>query len=412
MHELDRLRKIISKTGIEGNEWLKHHNIWCGDKGDHFILNYGPGPRNDFNQLVRGMVVTKAASKDPLERIRSFSFVRFYNQGEKEAAPVDLKNAEMIEKLDGTMVGVFFQGNELLWHTRRMICTHAKDMEMVITGFHGKPYKYLSLIGEFVKALDWTHRANMTYVFEFIHEASFVWTKYQPEHYGLYLLGARNLKSYVELTEEELDKVATKIGAKRPRRWAASTNHEYITQMMEDIKKTTPDFEGFVFRDKNTGHRIKVKDPEYVKYHHMLDKTYYKYLVPVVVNEEQDEVLAYFPFLKEKVETLSKKIEAYTQNVIEKCIHWKNVAKWNKWHRKVLWSEITRLRLDKFCTGQIMNNHELDDDGMIATNVRKAIEKLALGDGKGMGAQPKRIIDLIGLENDEPTEEKVEVGEL
>jgi len=411
-HELDRLRKIISKTGVDGNEWLRHRNIWIGDKGDYYVLNYGPGPRNDCNQLVRGMIVAKGESKDPLERIRSFPFVRFYNQGEKDAAPVDLNNAEMIEKLDGTMVGVFFVKGELLWHTRRMICTHEKDMEMVITGFHGKPYKYLALIGEFVKALNWDYRQNYTYVFEFIHEASFVWTKYQPEQYGLYLLGARDLDSYVELSEEELDNVAVNLGAKRPRRWAASTEADYIVNMIEEVKKTTPDFEGFVFRDKNTGHRMKVKDPEYVKYHHMLDKTSYKYLVPIVMADEQEEVLAYFPFLKDKVETLSRKMEAYTQNVIEKSIHWKNVAKWNKWHRKILWSEIARLRLDKFCIGQIMNNHELDDDDLISSNVRQAIEKLAMGDGKKMGAQPKRIIDLIGLEDDEPTDDKVEIGEL
>ena len=127
-----RLQTIISNAVGGNSRWLTQQNIWVGDKGSYFVLNYGPGQRNEFDRLVRGMVIRKPDVKvaDLLSLIVSFPFVRFHNQHEKEAAPVNFQNAQMIEKLDGTMVGVFFDGSELRWHTRKMICTHPSDLEL------------------------------------------------------------------------------------------------------------------------------------------------------------------------------------------------------------------------------------------------------------------------------------------
>ena len=75
----ERLRTIIQHA-IDGNHrWLSDHNIGCGDKGQHLVLNYGPCERNEFDRLVRGLVVRKQSAhvRDLLELIASFPFVRF-----------------------------------------------------------------------------------------------------------------------------------------------------------------------------------------------------------------------------------------------------------------------------------------------------------------------------------------------
>lgn len=321
--EKDRLRTIITQA-VDGNAtWLGEKNIWCGDKSGHYVLNYGIGPRNEYNRLVRGMVVRQPTDKfnDPLTLVRSFPFTRFFNHGEGDAATINWSNAEMIEKMDGTMVGVFFDENGPRWHTRRMLSGHGPDEELTLTGFHGGSARLLPLIGEFVNKLNWSgNEEGMTYVFEFIHEVTFVWTKYQSDDYGLYLLGARNVLSHVELTEAELDREAERLGCQRPRRWDSMNDHDAIMKKMKEICEDTPDFEGFVFRCRETGNRLKVKDPDYVKWHHMLDKLSFRRLIPLVAEGESEEIVAYFPLAKERVDVIQKKWNDYEDYVIRQCL--------------------------------------------------------------------------------------------
>ena len=61
----------------------------------------------------------------------------------------------MIEKLDGTMVGVFFDGNQLRWHTRKMNSTHQSDLELTVAGSSGGTLRFLKLVGEFVDQIKW-----------------------------------------------------------------------------------------------------------------------------------------------------------------------------------------------------------------------------------------------------------------
>ena len=61
----------------------------------------------------------------------------------------------MIEKLDGTMVGVFFDGNQLRWHTRKMNSTHQSDLELTVAGSSGGTFRFPKLVGEFADQIKW-----------------------------------------------------------------------------------------------------------------------------------------------------------------------------------------------------------------------------------------------------------------
>ena len=296
--EKDRIRTIIRKLIQDDKPWFREKEIQVGDKGTYWILNYNQGGRNEYNTLVRGMIVRKPDAiwrGNELELITSFPFTRFYNKGEKEAAPIDFASAEMLEKLDGSMVGVFFPDgnpNNPQWHTRRMISTHGPDMQMTIQSFDKKNnWQFMRIIGDLVTRLKFEKAdTKMTYVFEFIHEASKVLTRYEEKQWGLYLLGARNLRTHRELTEDQLDETAKRIRAKRPRRWKTSGNEAEIRRLMDEIGQDTKDFEGAVFRDPQ-GRRVKLKRDDYVRLHHMLDKLSYKNLIPVVLAGEAMRLL-------------------------------------------------------------------------------------------------------------------------
>lgn len=435
--EKEQIRTLIRQLIGGNSEWFKQYSILVGDKGPYWILNYSPGPRNEFNRLVRGMVVAKPQpgfTGDPLVLIKSFPFIRFYNQHEKEAAPVDLANAEMMEKMDGTMVGVFFPDSDPSkpqYHTRKMLSTHDDDVSRKLVTFHGQEFKFMPLIGQFVNKLNYQEKdVYFTYVFEFLHEASYVLTKYKPEKYGLYLLGARNLITHRELSERELDKKAAELGAFRPRRFDTVADNDEISKMFDIAGADAPDFEGFIFRDKESGNRIKVKDPRYVQKHHLLDNSKYKNLIPLILQGEEEEIAAYFPHVVPRIKLFKEAYANYLNKVIERVKHWRSTGlkgrdlslalfgenPLSKWELRLakLRGEVTpskeRAEKDKFICNMVLKYSDIDDDEEIKAKIDKELKEVGLGQGTNLG-NPKGLIELIGL-NDDEDEQQPDVGEM
>lgn len=327
------LRKIINNLIQNNTNWLNEKQIYVGDKKDFWILNYNDYGRNEYNKLVRGLVVKKPNKNwngDPLDLISSFPFTRFFNHKEKDAASVDFNNAHMIEKLDGSMVAVHFPtGNpsEPAFHTRRMHSLHEPDMQLKQKSFtSGQESKFLFIIKGYVDKLNFSKKdIDNTYIFEFIHKISEVVTKYTQNQYGLYLIGARNIKTFKEYSEEELNEIAKRIGSYRPRIFTTTKDMSEIEKMFKIAAKETPDFEGFIFRDKNTGDRVKLKDPDYLKKHRTLGDLTFQSLIPLYFDGETDEIVSYFPIAKTNVDKIDMAIKEYVNTMQEKIIHYKKM---------------------------------------------------------------------------------------
>lgn len=440
-NEKEQIRTIIRKL-IEGDKsFFTSHEISVGDKGQYWILNYTPGGRTEYNRLVRGMVVAKPNAEfnnDPLKLIKSFPFIRFYNHGEKESDPINFNNSEMLEKMDGTMVGLFFPHgnvNQPEFHTRKMLSTHKDDFSRKITSFQGVEFSFLPTIKKYVDSLKFSEQdVAYTYVFEFLHQASQVLTKYKPNQYGLYLLGARNLETHRELTEDELDIASKRIGAFRPRRFDAVSDHSEIERMFDLARLNTPDFEGFIFRDRETGKRIKVKDPRYVEKHHAIDQSGYKNLVPLILKGETEEIVAYFPHTKERINKIIAAYEEYLNKVLEKVKKWRSTgltgrdlsvaifgenpkSKWELRLAKNRGEKPTERKTaepDEFIRNMIMKYHDIENNDLLKNKIENDIREVALGKGTNNG-DPKRFIDLIGLNTDEDqtqTQQPTDVSEL
>lgn len=400
--EKDRLRTIITHLLRNNMDWFKENAINVNDKDPYWILNYSIYGKNEFNKLVRGMVVAKATSHfedDPLSLIRSFPFKRFFNSAETEAAEVDYENSDVLEKLDGTFVGVFFPHGTIQspeFHTRQMVSSHAPDMQLKISTFtKDKEFFFMKEIGNFVNKLSFLEEdIPFTYIFEFIHEASEVITKYQPHQYGLYLLGARNVCTHRELPEDTLDEAAVRLNSKRGRRFKA-TNYPKIIQMFDEIKDIK-DFEGFVVRDRITGNRVKIKDPKYVEKHHLINGiASFRRLVPIVLNGEEDEVLAHFPKAKDRIDQLKN---AYSNYVTQATY----IVK--QWHGHGLDRRSLGIKLfgpdstvPQYVRDLVIKYHNSSDP---YADINNNLRELALGNDKKAGSA-KKFIQLIGLKDEE-----------
>lgn len=434
------LRTIIGKLITNDKNWFDENGIIASDKGSFWILNYNIGTRNEYNRLVRGMVVAKPQTGfhgDVLSLIKSFPFIRFYNHGEKESDAINFGNSEMLEKLDGTMVGVFFPHQDVSkpeFHTRKMMSTNQQDFNRKITSFQGVEFKFMPNIKKYVDKLSFKEKdAEFTYVFEFLHQATQVITKYTPEKYGLYLLGARNLITHRELTEDELDHVAQRLGASRPRRYDAIADHSEIQRMFDLALIDTPDFEGYIFRDKTTGKRVKVKDPRYVEKHHAIDKSGYKNLVPLILKGETEEIIAYFPHTKKRIDKIIEAYGNYLNKVFEIVKKWQATglkgrdlsvaifgenpkSKWELRLAKIRGEKATERKTaepDEFIRNMIMKYHDTENDDLLKKKIDNDLREVALGQGTNNG-DPKRFIDLIGLNTDdeEETQTPTDVSEI
>lgn len=306
-----KLDVIINHLKNQNHNWFLDNGIIVKDKGNYWVLNYVQyADKNPYNVLTRGLVVHKSG------RIASCPFFRFFNYGEPTAAAIDFANADILEKLDGSLVGVFFpEGvDSPFWHFRSLLSAHQKDREFAIKGFvFNEESPLLMEVYPYLKSIEFKEDLKeYSLMFEFISRANAVVTKYDPDQYGLYLIGARHLPTLSELTELELDELARTLGIRRPKRWDASS-YEEVIRMMEEFPKEKV-YEGFVIRDRITGERNKIKNEDYLKRHRLLTKLNYKNLIPLYFDGERGEIEAYFPQSKEifdKIET------AYTNMVKE-----------------------------------------------------------------------------------------------
>lgn len=304
MHE--KLQTIINNALSNNEEWLKQYAIDVKRSGKFFILNYSHiGDKNEYNKLTRGLVISADG------KIVSFPFVRFFNFGETHAEPVSLKDSQIIEKLDGTLVGLSFirdENNKLIFHTRKMMSVSDVDLNATIRLFDGTAVSLLKEIEKYIKRLKLSSDVhNYTLIFEAIITERPVVTMYKREELGLYLIGARDLETYEELSEDKLNELAKKIGAMRPRVFDAAEDYDKAIKMMD---KFSDDFEGFVVRQRDTGKRVKLKKETYLKRHRLLDKMNYKNIIPLWFDGEQDEIVSYFPASQQLFDKVSSQFDA------------------------------------------------------------------------------------------------------
>lgn len=392
--EQEHLREILVAL-TEGNQgWLEQHAIEVSQQDPFWILNYQQSPRTPYNQLTRGLVVERPSAnfpQDPLDLIRSFPFTRFFNHGEIDAAQVEFSRAEMLEKLDGSMVGVFFPSGKVsdpYWQTRRAVAS--------IEG--ARQPRLLARAGDYVRQLAFAKpHTEYTWVFEFVHSVSMVRTKYRPKDYGLYLLGVRHLLTHQELNEDQLDDAARQIGARRPRRWGVVTCRDEIQRILQAATIETPDFEGFVFRDRETGARIKLKDPNYVQALHLGGQINWRTLIPKVLEGEAEEIIAYIPSAQEKVFKIRQRYQQYLEHATIAAERWLSMSVDQKTLAAHLFAPDNKI--DSFLRSQIMKLHSIETAVDIRGYLETAIRRLALGQG-GSAGNPNRLTEILGLDDE------------
>jgi hypothetical protein len=274
-------------------------NIRVKQKDDMFLYNYSDVvivPRdNPILCKCRGLILKKDGN------ILNYPFDRFFNDFENtEKAKIDWNTALAQQKIDGSLINVFWTGTQWEITTRGSFYPNDNTTESSIN--YAEEFKRL------FKSFNLLDK-DKCYMFELISKNNRIITKYDWEFIAL--IGARNILTLKELSQKWLDDFSILIGAYRPKQFPVQ-NIEECKKLFEGMRE---DEEGLVIVDDHFN-RIKLKQESYLKLSRIKSLKEDELFSYIKGDLELDiEFIHAFPEVEEKINELMIKWEEYKQTL-------------------------------------------------------------------------------------------------
>lgn len=281
------LEQLEAELGIKHNRHGKYTNL--------VLLKYDQIKSPTYHPIVqecRGLILDESDNW----KVVSYPFKRFYNYGQNNAEEaIDWSTAVVQEKLDGSLLQLFYYGSEWLVAT-----TGKADASGVVNGFE---FTFEQLFWKIFNELNYNlpkSSLNLTYLFELCTIYNKVVVEYKEPR--LILLGIRCLTTYNEY--RLTNAIRNDFNWELVKQYKLTT----IEQILNYLKTTKGnELEGVVVVD-NKFNRIKIKSEEYVALHHIRSNINTPYaLLEVIRKNETEELLVYFKELTEEINNLDSK---------------------------------------------------------------------------------------------------------
>ena len=296
------------KENENWEELLSQKPYWIKIKKDenYTILSYNQIESDFYNPIVRECrgIILENKTLEPV----CIPFFKFGNYGEGYVPEIDWNSATTQEKVDGSLIKVWFHNEKWRVSTNGTIDAYNCDIGQVDLLRLSCPY------GSFGELFDKAkEKANLdfsvlnkdcTYMFELVSPYNKVVVPYKSEE--IYHIGTRN-----NTTKEELN---VNIGVKKPKVYALNT----LEDCLNSANELPYSEEGYVVVDKYWN-RIKIKSPQYVAVHHIKNngEVNIASIVQLVRNNELGEFLTYFPEFATNVNIIKGKIENIIKGLYE-----------------------------------------------------------------------------------------------
>jgi hypothetical protein len=216
-------------------------------------------------------------------------YVKWFNYGEGYGQELDWSTARVLEKVDGTLIVCYWYNNQ--WN----VCTTGTADGGPFAELFWKQAEKQGII--LPNKWPWN---SFCYMFEYVSPETRIVVPYPEPH--IYLHGARSTTTWKEVDPKIIG---------RQNKWEVVKQYPLSTveQVIEAAKALTPDkAEGFVVVDRDY-RRLKIKSLLYVKIHHLKDQMSERHLLDVARNNEDSEVLVYFPDIREAVNKYKRQLE-------------------------------------------------------------------------------------------------------
>ena len=283
--------KYIKKYGLANT--IKTFKLKCKIYSKKLHLKYDQ-IESDMSakevQECRGLIL----NKETLEVI-SMSFYKFFNHGEGHAAKIDWNTARVLEKVDGSMMQVYWDPFVKKWFAAT---TGTAEGEGEVNNKTGTTFNELfwETIGKSKNFRLDTLSERVTYVFELTTPYNIV-VKPHGES-SVTLLAARYNDTLDEATYEQLIECAHAIHV--PLVKSYDLNAKDFGTLIRTFEGMPWSEEGYVVVDANFN-RVKLKNPAYLAVHHLKGKTAEHNILTIVKSNEIEEFASTFPERKEEL---------------------------------------------------------------------------------------------------------------
>lgn len=236
----------LIRNNCNWEDILAEKRVAVKKKGDLAIFNYSAGA--DFSDPLvrecRGVIL------DGDQNVVCRGFDKFGNYFEDYADNIDWNSARVQQKIDGSIVKLYYFQGEWRWATNGMI-----DASDAPTKSEGNFLELIHKADNYSKIAFSHLDTEFTYIFELVSPYNRIVIEYPTTH--LYHIGSRN-----RISGKEKDLT---IGIEKPKQYSLKSMEECLAYIKEMNAGGLTD-EGLVVVDGNY-HRIKIKTEEYFALH-------------------------------------------------------------------------------------------------------------------------------------------------
>jgi RNA ligase len=265
------LEELINTYAIKANRHQKYPHLVC--------LKYSQidSPMGEtIVQQCRGIILDDQANWE----IISYPYNKFFNYGEGHAATIDWNHAKVYEKLDGSLMVLYFYDGQ--WQVQS---SGTPDGSGQVGDFN---ITFAELFWQVWQELGYQLPTEIDQCFMFELMTPYNRIVVPQKEKNLVLHGARNIKT---LQESEPNIWANKYGWKLVKSYSL-TNWQEVINASSHLDPM--ESEGYIVCDRNF-HRVKVKSPQYVAISHLREGFSSRRMLEIVVTNEGEEFLSYFP---------------------------------------------------------------------------------------------------------------------
>ena len=233
-------------------------------------------------QECRGLILNVQDNWNIVSR----PYDKFFNYGEGHAAPIDWNSAKVYEKLDGSLMTLYFYKGK--W---RVQTSGTVDAECQVSGYD---ITFKELFWQVFTSLEYlipSHgEKELCFMFELMTSKNRVVVRHPKDR--LVLHGVRNITTGLY---EPIEYWAQRFNWEACKLFSLSSIEEIIkaSNNLDPLEQ-----EGYILEDANFN-RIKVKSPSYVALHHTRDSMSPRSMLNIIRTNESVEFLNYFPEYKD-----------------------------------------------------------------------------------------------------------------
>lgn len=319
--ELKIVNFIKSHSNWEELLTSSPYNLSIKRDGKLILFKYNQ-INSDFNEEIcreaRGLILEEGTWK-----VVRMAFKKFFNIGESYAAKIDWNTAVATEKIDGSIISVFYYDGKWRIATNSTINAFKADL--------AGANSYISFGGLFESVLPLSTFAHYNkrrcWTFELVSPYNKVVIDY-PET-KVYLLSVRDMDSLEELDLDAVEMIADANGIAVPKRYNLNNEADY-RQLVEQMPEG---HEGIVVRDA-AGERVKIKTLLYFQLHKAknngvitLDR-----IVDLIRANDHYEFLSYFPEYTDIFTHVKQQVD-HTEGIKAKIAQ--DVAEWKLTNKDV-----------------------------------------------------------------------------